>query len=191
MQPNPDQSDKDKDGFGDVCDNCPEIPNKDQENYDQDDKGDLCDEDDDNDGQSDFIELECGSDPKDENSLSPDFDKDGIPDCLDPDSDNDEIPDNIDPNPYGFNQLLISEFISDNGDGINDSFDILKINSYPNNLLSIYNRSGSLIYSKRNYQNTWPSDQNNQSVPEGSYYFTLDLENNGNIDKQGWIYVTR
>ena len=188
---NPDQSDIDEDGFGDVCDNCPEIPNKDQENYDQDDKGDLCDEDDDNDGQSDLIELECGSDPKDENSLSPDFDKDGIPDCLDSDSDNDEIPDNIDPNPYGFDQLLISEFISDNGDGINDSFDILKINSYPNNLLSIYNRSGSLIYSKRNYQNTWPSDQNNQSVPEGSYYFTLDLENNGNIDKQGWIYLTR
>ena len=188
---NPDQSDKDEDGFGDVCDNCPEIPNKDQENYDQDDKGDLCDEDDDNDGQSDLIELECGSDPKDENSLSPDFDKDGIPDCLDPDSDTDEIPDNIDPNPYGFDQLLISEFISDNGDGINDSFDILKINSYPNNLLSIYNRSGSLIYSKKNYQNTWPSDQNNKSVPEGSYYFTLDLENNGNIDKQGWIYLTR
>ena len=44
-----------------------------------------------------------------------------------PDSDNDEIPDNIDPNPYGFDQLLISEFISDNGDGINDSFDILKL----------------------------------------------------------------
>ena len=188
---NPDQSDKDEDGFGDVCDNCPEIPNKDQKNYDKDDKGDLCDEDDDNDGQSDLIELECGSDPKDENSLSPDFDKDGIPDCLDSDSDNDEIPDNIDPNPYGFDQLLISEFISDNGDGINDSFDILKINSYPNNLLSIYNRSGSLIYSKKNYQNTWPSDQNNKSVPEGSYYFTLDLENNGNIDKQGWIYLTR
>ncbi|MFL2603859.1 MAG: gliding motility-associated C-terminal domain-containing protein [Flavobacteriaceae bacterium] len=188
---NPDQSDKDEDGFGDVCDNCPELPNKDQKNYDKDDKGDLCDEDDDNDGQSDLIELECGSDPKDENSLSPDFDKDGIPDCLDSDSDNDEIPDNIDPNPYDFDQLLISEFISDNGDGINDSFDILKINSYPNNLLSIYNRSGSLIYSKRNYQNTWPLDQNNQSVPEGSYYFTLDLENNGNIDKQGWIYLTR
>ena len=188
---NPDQSDKDEDGFGDVCDNCPKIPNKDQENYDQDDKGDLCDEDDDNDGQSDLTELECGSDPKDENSLSPDFDEDGIPDCLDPDSDNDEIPDNIDPNPYGYDQLLISEFVSDNGDGINDSFNILKINSYPNNLLSIYNRSGSLIYSKRNYQNTWPSDQNNQSLPEGSYYFTLDLENNGNIDKQGWIYLTR
>ena len=121
----------------------------------------------------------------------PDFDEDGIPDCLDPDSDNDEIPDNIDPNPYGYDELLISEFISDNGDGINDSFNILKINSYPNNILSIYNRSGSLIYIRRNYQNTWPSDQNNQTVPEGSYYFTLDLENNGNIDKRGWIYVSR
>ena len=188
---NPDQSDMDKDGYGDACDNCPDVQNKDQENYDQDDKGDLCDEDDDNDGQSDEVEIKCGSDPKDENSLSPDFDEDGIPDCLDPDRDNDEIPDNIDPNPYGFDDLLISEFISDNGDGINDSFNIIKINTYPNNLLLIYNRSGSLIYTKRNYQNTWPSDQNNQTLPEGSYYYTLDLENNSSIDKQGWIYLTR
>lgn len=188
---NPDQSDIDEDGFGDVCDNCPEIPNKDQENYDQDDKGDLCDEDDDNDGQSDLTELECGSDPKDENSLSPDFDEDGIPDCLDPDSDNDEIPDNIDPNPYGYDQLLISEFISDNGDGINDQFIILKINNYSNNMLSIYTRSGVLVYSKRNYQNNWPADAGGKALPEGSYFFRLDLEQDGKIDNQGWLYLSR
>ncbi len=188
---NPDQSDIDEDGFGDVCDNCPEIPNKDQENYDQDDKGDLCDEDDDNDGQSDLTELECGSDPKDENSLSPDFDEDGIPDCLDPDSDNDEIPDNIDPNPYGYDQLLISEFISDNGDGINDQFIILKINNYSNNMLSIYTRSGELVYSKNNYQNNWPADAGGKALPEGSYFFRLDLEQDGKIDNQGWLYLSR
>ena len=64
-------------------------------------------------------------------------------------------------------------------------------NATSNHLLLIYNRSGSLIYTKRNYQNTWPSDQNNQTLPEGSYYYTLDLENNSSIDKQGWIYLTR
>ena len=56
-----------------IYDNCPKEPNLLQENYDKDKFGDLCDIDDDNDGQTDLHEIECGSDPKDENSLSPDL----------------------------------------------------------------------------------------------------------------------
>ena len=47
-----------------------------------------------------------------------------------------------------------------------------------------------MIYNKINYQNTWPLDQD-QKVPEGSYFYFLDLENDGLIDKRGWIYLTR
>jgi len=212
--PNPDQSDVDEDGFGDACDNCINIENNDQldfdqdgigdscdvcpenfnpeqEDYDEDLFGDICDLDDDNDGQSDEDEIACGSDPKDEKSLSPDFDKDGIPDCLDNDKDNDNIEDSIDLNPSTFDDLLISQYVSDNGDGINDQFIILKINNYSNNMLSIYTRSGVLVYSKRNYQNNWPADAGGKEFPEGSYFFKLDLEQDGNIDYQGWIYLTR
>ena len=187
---NADQSDIDQDGVGDLCDNCPEEPNSLQKNYDKDKFGDICDFDDDNDGQTDLHEIECGSDPKDENSLSPDFDGDGIPDCQDSDIDNDQVPDIIDPNSYKYDEFLVSEFISDNGDGINDVFNIVKITNYPNSSLVIYSRSGVEIYNKRNYQNTWPLDQD-QKVPEGSYFYFLDLENDGLIDKRGWIYLTR
>jgi hypothetical protein len=45
---------------------------------------DCVDPDDDNDGQSDAGELECGSDPLDRLSKSPDIDNDNIPDCVDP-----------------------------------------------------------------------------------------------------------
>ena len=34
--------------------------------------------DDDNDTQSDIAEINCGSDPLDENSISPDYDNDGF-----------------------------------------------------------------------------------------------------------------
>ena len=87
--------------------------------------------------------------------------------------------------------MLISQYVSDDGDGINDQFIILKIGDYSNSLLSIYTRGGMLVYSKRNYQNNWPADAGGKELPEGSYFYRLDIEQDGNIDYQGWIYLSR
>ena len=38
-----DQTDRDADGYGDVCDNCPDISNKNQEDRDGDGRGNACD----------------------------------------------------------------------------------------------------------------------------------------------------
>ena len=47
---------------------------------------DDVDLDDDNDGQSDADEIACGSDPLDMDSVSPDSNSDGLPDCVSPDN---------------------------------------------------------------------------------------------------------
>jgi hypothetical protein len=51
--------------------------------------GNNADTDDDNDGQTDLHENNCGSDALDAASMSSDYDADGLPDCIDPDDDND------------------------------------------------------------------------------------------------------
>lgn len=75
----------------------------------------------------------------------------------------------------------ISNTITPNGDGLNESFvfDIIKNASpaeRPDNELIIFNRWGDIVYRTEDYDNTW-NGMNNQgeALPEATYYFILRL----------------
>jgi len=70
--------DDDRDGIEDALDICPSVADASQIDTDGDGKGNACDVDDDNDGVSDEVEKEIGSDP-----LDSDSDDDGIEDADD------------------------------------------------------------------------------------------------------------
>ena len=205
---NNDQLDYDLDQIGDLCDDdddgdgqtdlveiqCQSDPldeNSLSPDYDKDGLPNCIDLDDDNDTQSDIDEINCGSDPLDENSLSPDYDKDGILDCEDTDKDNDLIPNYIDLNQYSYDEILISEFISPNGDGINDNWEIFPIERFPNNEVWIYSRSGNLILNKKKYNNDWNGFYKGNPVPESSYLYMIDLNGDKVVDYKGWFYLTK
>ena len=77
----------------------------------------------DNDGYSSAIEIICGTDPDDPNSVPLDSDNDGEPNCIDEDDDNDTYTDILEIE-CGFNPLDSADFPSDfDGDTLVDCID--------------------------------------------------------------------
>ena len=143
---------------------------------------------------------------------SGDNDNDGILDNCDPDDDNDGVLDPKDncpitANPYqedrnnngigdtcDKDQMNISEAFTPNGDGINDTWVISNIENHPASVVRVFNRWGAEVFTARNYQNNWDGQAKGQSstLPAASsYYYQIDLDGNGTIDRQGWIYINR
>lgn len=93
--------------------------------------------------------------------------------------------------------LFRPDVFSPNNDGINDQFVIRGLERYPNNSIIIINRWGNKVYEAVPYNNDW--DGTNQfgitvggnQLPEGTYYYILDLGEPGMNPIRGFIYLTR
>ncbi|WP_323787319.1 gliding motility-associated C-terminal domain-containing protein [Psychroserpens sp.] len=82
---------------------------------------------------------------------------------------------------------VIPQGISPNGDGLNEVFDL---SSYDVTKLEIFNRNGTLVYSKDNYTNEWYGQSNNgDQLPVGTYFYTMEYENGK--QRAAWVYIQR
>jgi len=75
----------------------------------------------------------------------------------------------------------VHQGISPNGDGDNDILTIDNIAAYPENSLTIMNRSGELIYQAKGYNNTTVafdghSNKNGKLQQSGTYFYSLDYK---------------
>jgi gliding motility-associated-like protein len=81
--------------------------------------------------------------------------------------------------------IVSSEGFSPNDDGINDTWDIARIENYPNNQVRIFNRSGAVVFEKTGYVNNTnafdgratASTVGTTVLPEGTYFYIIDLQN--------------
>ncbi len=101
-------------------------------------------------------------------------------------------------------EILVTNGVSPNGDGINDYFIIQNIQQFPNNKVEIFNRWGVLVFETTNY------DSNNnvfrgysegrltlnkgELLPSGTYFYTLsyDVTANGSTETKkqaGYLYL--
>ncbi|MCY1662630.1 gliding motility-associated C-terminal domain-containing protein [Chryseobacterium sp. SL1] len=69
--------------------------------------------------------------------------------------------------------LKPNNVITPNGDGKNDTWIIGNIENYPNNKVSIYDRAGRLIYTKKGYANDWGGTLNGKVLNEDAYIFVI------------------
>jgi len=72
-------------------------------------------------------------------------------------------------------QIVISNGISPNGDGKNDTWAIDLIYKFPDNEVEIYNRWGELLYYKQRYDNSWNGTFKGKPLPVGTYYYVIKL----------------
>ena len=165
-------TDTDSDGIADNIDNCLLVANNNQADNDQDSVGDICDIDDDNDGILD-TDDNC---PITANENQADRDRDGKGDDCD------------------LIELNITNAITPNGDGVNDSWVIYNIENYPGSKVRVFNRWGKEVYSSSYYKNDWDGhykDMTEGLPTSGAYFYQIDLNGDGTIDAQGWLYITK
>mgnify|MGYP001581640943 CR=1 FL=1 len=92
----------------------------------------------------------------------------------------------------GVGTIKVAEGLTPNNDGRNDTWKIEGIEAYPEAQVYVYNRLGKVVFAAlRGYDNSWSSNFNNndEPLPAGPYFFTIDLDADGVVDKQGWIYI--
>jgi len=83
-----------------------------------------------------------------------------------------------------------TNIMSPNGDGVNDTWIIEDINLYPNNSVRIVDRAGRLVFSKKNYDNSWDATLRGAPLAEGTYYYVIDF-GDGKTIKKGFITILR
>ncbi len=104
--------------------------------------------------------------------------------------------DTIDISLYDVDNCIISEGISPNGDGMNDTLDLQFLNDRTGiELFQIFNRHGRAIYEENDYTNQWGGQTTDgDELPTGTYFYVIILDKEDAAygkEATGWVYLNR
>jgi gliding motility-associated-like protein len=93
------------------------------------------------------------------------------------------VKETIEVKPQNESCLIMPEAFTPNGDGINDYWEILNIDLYPNVEITVYNRWGQSVWSSgKGYVTKWNgNDSRGNELPLDSYHYAIDLHNGTGI----------
>lgn len=78
--------------------------------------------------------------------------------------------------------VMVPNTFTPNGDGYNDTWQIVRIDLYPENEVSVFDRWGQRIFHKKGYssQDEWDGKYLGTNLPVATYYYVIEL--NANTD---------
>ncbi|AYL98572.1 gliding motility-associated C-terminal domain-containing protein [Mucilaginibacter celer] len=88
-----------------------------------------------------------------------------------------------------YKKVTVPNTFTPNGDGVNDTWNIEALDTYPTSTTQVFNRYGTLVYKSTGYPKAWDGTINGQNIPGGTYYYVIDLKN-GKV-MSGWVMVAR
>ena len=98
---------------------------------------------------------------------------------------------------FGKVDLFIPNAFSPDGDGVNDTWEILGIEKAVGYKLMIFNRWGIKVYETNNYKNDWTGTSQTDSfisrdniLPEGTYFYSI-IWGDQTEPSRGFVYIKR
>ena len=86
-------------------------------------------------------------------------------------------------------EITVFNGFSPNEDNINDFFRINGLDNFPDHELRVYNRWGNEVLRTTDYQNDWSGTWEGLTLPDGTYFYLLDLGDGGR--ESGWVQIHR
>lgn len=72
--------------------------------------------------------------------------------------------------------VVPNNILTPNGDGKNDVWIIAHLPlMYPKNQVTVYDKSGKIVFQKSNYQNDWDGTYNGATLNTGTYYYHINI----------------
>ncbi len=93
-------------------------------------------------------------------------------------------------------EVIVYNGFSPNQDGVNDMFRIGGIEAYPNSSVKIFNTWGNLVYQNidgEGYKNIdgWDGTWNGKNLPDGNYFYIIELNDPDQQKITGYVLVHR
>ncbi len=88
-----------------------------------------------------------------------------------------------------FKKVVIPNTFTPNNDGINDTWGIIALETYPNAFTQVFNRYGKVVFQCQGYTQPWDGTLKGEPLPEGTYYYKIDLKNGSVL--AGWVAIIR